>query len=109
MKLFTLFFGLWLVLISSTTFAQANVRGWYADGQVWILWDLDNSPPETHGIYSSAPSFTNINQAQLTGRSSHTVDNSPEASLTADLAIRKPQQFKPPAGRQLQWSGFNCP
>lgn len=31
-------------------------------------------------------------------------DNSPHTSLAADLAIRKPQQFKPPAGRQLQWS-----
>jgi len=40
----------------------------------------------------------------LIGQSSHTVDNSPDASLTADLAIRKSQQFKPPTGRQLQWS-----
>ena len=47
---------------------QANVRGWYADGQVWIIWDLDNDPPETYGIYSSPTPFTNINQAQLIGR-----------------------------------------
>jgi hypothetical protein len=31
-------------------------------------------------------------------------DNCPDASLTSDLAIRKPQLFKPPTGRQLQWS-----
>jgi hypothetical protein len=31
-------------------------------------------------------------------------DNCPDASLRSDLAIRKPQQFKPPTGRQLQWS-----
>jgi len=42
--------------------------------------------------------------AYLIGQSSHTVDNALEASLTSDLAIRKPQQFKPPTGRQLQWS-----
>jgi hypothetical protein len=42
--------------------------------------------------------------AYLIGQSSHTVDNSIDASLTSDLAIRKPQQFKPPVGRQLQWS-----
>lgn len=42
--------------------------------------------------------------AYLIGQSSHTVDNSSDASLTADLAIRKPQQFRPPTGRQLQWS-----
>ncbi len=41
MKHSILFFGLWLVLMSSTTFAQTNVRGWYADGQVWILWDTE--------------------------------------------------------------------
>ncbi|MDZ7291769.1 MAG: T9SS type A sorting domain-containing protein [candidate division KSB1 bacterium] len=48
--------------------SPTNVRGWYADGQVWILWDLDNSPPETYAIYSSPAPFTNINQAQLIGR-----------------------------------------
>ncbi|MGH7598238.1 MAG: hypothetical protein ACREOI_17935, partial [bacterium] len=68
MKRSTLLFGFWLLLMSSTAFAQTNVRGWYADGQVWILWDLDNSPPETYAIYSSANPFTNTNQAQLTGR-----------------------------------------
>jgi hypothetical protein len=31
-------------------------------------------------------------------------DNCPDASLMSDVAIRKPQQFKPPTGRQLQWS-----
>jgi hypothetical protein len=48
--------------------APTNVRGWYADGQVWILWDLDNAPPETYAIYSSTTPFTNTNQAQLIGR-----------------------------------------
>jgi pimeloyl-ACP methyl ester carboxylesterase len=59
-----------LFLLTICTFgnAQTNVRGWYAEGQVWILWDLDNSPPETYAIYSSASPFTNTNQAQLTGR-----------------------------------------
>ncbi|MDZ7343352.1 MAG: T9SS type A sorting domain-containing protein, partial [candidate division KSB1 bacterium] len=42
--------------------------------------------------------------AYLIGLSSHLMDNSPDASLTSDLAIRKPQQFKPPTGRQLHWS-----
>ncbi len=61
-------FWLWLLMINSAAFAQTNVRGWYADGQVWILWDLDNNPPETYAIYSSVNPFTNTNQAQLTGR-----------------------------------------
>jgi len=59
-----------LFLLTICTFgnAQTNVRGWYADGQVWIMWDLDNSPPETYGIYSSTSPFTNTSQAQLMGR-----------------------------------------
>jgi hypothetical protein len=68
MKRLLRLFQLWLLMMSSISFAQTNVRGWYADGQVWILWDLDSSPPETYGIYSSATPFTNTSQAQLTGR-----------------------------------------
>jgi hypothetical protein len=58
-------------------------------------WDL-NTIVDTPGAWAVT--------AFLIGQSSHLVDNSPDASLTADLAIRKPQQFKPPTGRQLQWS-----
>ncbi|HEX9653472.1 MAG TPA: sulfatase, partial [bacterium] len=47
---------------------QPTVRGWYADGQVWITWDLDDDPAETYGIYASPTPFTNIDQAQLIGR-----------------------------------------
>jgi len=44
--------------------------------------------------------------AFLVGLSSNTVDNfpGPGNSLTADLAIRRPQQFKPKMGKILQWS-----
>jgi len=41
MKRSTLLFCLGLVLMSLSAFAQTNVRGWYADGQVWILWDAE--------------------------------------------------------------------
>jgi hypothetical protein len=68
MKRSLLLFGIWLLLLNSAIFAQTNVRGWYAEGQVWIQWDLDNSPPETYAIYSSTNPFTNTAQAQLIGR-----------------------------------------
>jgi hypothetical protein len=42
--------------------------------------------------------------AWLTNNALFANDNSPHTSLTADLAIRKPQQFKPQTGKQLQWS-----
>lgn len=67
MRKLLLLFSLFIVC-AVTAAGQTNVRGWYADGQVWILWNLDNSPPETYAIYSSAEPFTNTNQAQLAGR-----------------------------------------
>ena len=44
------------------------VRGWYADGQVWIIWQTSAPDPETYAIYSSASPFTDVSQAELTGR-----------------------------------------
>jgi hypothetical protein len=41
MKRSTLLLGLLLVLMSAAAIAQTNVRGWYADGQTRIMWDLD--------------------------------------------------------------------
>jgi len=60
--------ALFLFTICTLGNAQTNVRGWYADGQVWIMWDVDNNPPETYGIYNSMTPFTNTSQAQLIGR-----------------------------------------
>ncbi|MGH7598236.1 MAG: T9SS type A sorting domain-containing protein [bacterium] len=68
MKRSTLLFSLWLVLMSSAAFAQTNVRGWYADGQVWILWQTQQPFPQTYGIYKSNQPFTNTNQATAIGR-----------------------------------------
>ena len=53
-----------------TLFAQAqtNVRAWYAQGQVWIVWQVSQPIPETYAIYKKATPFTNINQATVIGR-----------------------------------------
>ena len=45
-----------------------QVRGWYADGQVWIIWETSAPEPETYAIYSSASQFTDVAQAELTAR-----------------------------------------
>jgi hypothetical protein len=42
--------------------------------------------------------------AWLTSGAAFDNDNCPHTSLVTDVAIRKPQQFKPSTGRQLQWS-----
>lgn len=51
-----------------TGFSQTNVRGWYAKGQVWIVWENSLPTPETYAIYSSPSPFTSTNAATLTGR-----------------------------------------
>lgn len=59
--LFTLF-------ISLSLHAQSDVRGWYADGQVWIVWKLELPLPRTVGIYASSSSFSSTDEATLIGR-----------------------------------------
>ena len=68
MKHSTLLLGLWLALMSSTAFAQTNVRAWYADGQVWIVWQSTPPTPETYAIYASPTIFNNTSNATLIGR-----------------------------------------
>ena len=57
-----------LLAISSTLFSQSNVRGWYADGQVWIVWEANDSLPETFAIYTNPTPFTHTDNATLAGR-----------------------------------------
>ncbi len=57
-------------LVMTTTFAhaQTNVRAWYADGQVWVVWQAQQPFPETYAIYKSNQPFSNTNQADVIGR-----------------------------------------
>ncbi len=56
----------WAVL---TARAQTNVRAWYADGQVWVVWELGQQPlPETFGIYAAPEPFSQVGEAVLVGR-----------------------------------------
>ncbi len=57
-----------LLLLASFTYAQKNVRAWYAQGQVWVVWETQQPFPETFGIYKSAQPFTSTNQATVIGR-----------------------------------------
>lgn len=49
-------------------FAQTNMRAWYADGQVWVVWQVEKPMPETYAIYAKPTAFTNTSQATLVGR-----------------------------------------
>ena len=48
--------------------AQTNVRGWYAEGQVWVVWEENGAAPETYGIYAKPTPFSNTADATLVGR-----------------------------------------
>ena len=48
--------------------AQQNIRAWYAQGQVWVVWESQQPFPETYGIYKSSQPFTNTNLATVIGR-----------------------------------------
>jgi pimeloyl-ACP methyl ester carboxylesterase len=56
------------LLLSITGFTQTNVRGWYADGQVWIVWQETPPDPTTYAIYASPAPFTTTSNAILAGR-----------------------------------------
>lgn len=60
-----------LLLCSSTVSAlraQTNVRAWYADGQVWVVWEGSLPLQETYAIYAKSTPFTNTDNATLIGR-----------------------------------------
>ncbi len=48
--------------------AQTNVRAWYADGQVWVVWEVELPLPQTYSIYGKPTPFTSTNDAIPLGR-----------------------------------------
>lgn len=59
-----------LLLLSFSTLisAQTNVRAWYAQGQVWVVWQAAQPMPQTVGVYKKATAFTSTTQANPIGR-----------------------------------------
>ncbi|MEQ1747268.1 MAG: hypothetical protein ABMA02_17690 [Saprospiraceae bacterium] len=57
-----------LLLSANLLFAQQNVRAWYAEGQVWVVWETSQPFPETYGIYKGTQPFTSTAQATVIGR-----------------------------------------
>lgn len=57
-----------LLLLSLKSWTQTNVRAWYADGQVWVVWETGTPLPETYAVYAKPIAFTNTTDAVLVGR-----------------------------------------
>lgn len=49
-------------------FSQTDVRAWYANGQVFVVWNIDLPIEQTYGIYASPTPFTDASNATLIGR-----------------------------------------
>src|SRR5688572_15778855 len=61
-----------LCLFSTITLhAQTNVRAWYADGQVWVVWNIQLPIPETVNIYAAEESFSFVTSASRVGKPFH--------------------------------------
>ncbi len=48
--------------------AQTNVRAWYADGQVWVVWQVQLPLPQTYAVFAKQTGFTNTADALPLGR-----------------------------------------
>lgn len=57
-----------LLLFTASANAQTNVRAWYAQGQVWVVWQAAPPFPETFAVYKNNTAFGNTNQATVIGR-----------------------------------------
>lgn len=65
MKKHLLFFLFCIPALANT---QTNVRAWYADGQVWVVWEAGFPLPDWYGIYAHPTAFTSTNDAVQVGR-----------------------------------------
>lgn len=57
-----------LALLPFFAKTQTDVRAWYAQGQVWVVWKIGQPVPQTYAIYKKTTSFSSTNQATLVGR-----------------------------------------
>ncbi|MBK6932328.1 MAG: hypothetical protein IPH12_16310 [Saprospirales bacterium] len=57
-----------LLALTSPLFAQTNVRAWYAQGQVWVVWESDSPLPDWYSVYAKPSVFSSTNDATFVGR-----------------------------------------
>ena len=57
-----------LLLIPFFAQSQTNVRAWYADGQVWVVWDAEFPLPDWYEIYAKPTAFNSVTNATRVGK-----------------------------------------
>ncbi|MFN0013561.1 MAG: alpha/beta hydrolase-fold protein [Saprospiraceae bacterium] len=61
-------FFICLLLGTSTAFTQTNVRAWYADGQVWVVWEFETPLPDWYAVHAKQSAFTSTADGVLVGK-----------------------------------------
>ncbi|MBL7793201.1 MAG: T9SS type A sorting domain-containing protein [Saprospiraceae bacterium] len=57
-----------LLLFTSQLFSQTNVRAWYAEGQVWVVWEAEFPLPDWYAVYAKPTAFTSTTEATRVGK-----------------------------------------
>ena len=57
-----------ICLGAAATRAQTDLRGWYAAGQTWLVWEDTDPTPDTYRIYGSTVEIKDLSQAMMIGR-----------------------------------------
>ncbi|MDO8969051.1 MAG: alpha/beta hydrolase-fold protein, partial [Saprospiraceae bacterium] len=57
-----------LLLIPFFVQSQTNVRAWYADGQVWVVWEAGFPLPDWYEIYAKPTAFNSTTNATRVGK-----------------------------------------
>lgn len=61
--------SLLLVCLSvNQTFSQTNVRAWYRDGQVWVVWEAGFPAPDYYSVYAGTSAFTDVKNGFRLGK-----------------------------------------
>ncbi len=58
----------WSLVAGSPLIAQTNVRAWYADGQVWVVWETSAPLPDWYAVYAKPTAFASTANATFVGR-----------------------------------------
>jgi pimeloyl-ACP methyl ester carboxylesterase len=66
----TALIGLFLCLFTLPSVSgQSGIQAWYAQGQVWVIWNVNQNPaPVTFEIYKADFLFSDVNQADRVGK-----------------------------------------
>lgn len=57
-----------LLILTFPLFSQTNVRAWYADGQVWVVWEAEFPLPDWYAVYAKPTAFTSTTDAIKVGQ-----------------------------------------